>query len=359
MNTGLCCSVLGFVLVGAIPFSGAQEPLNLVVKREISVDNEKATVFVSPIVTDADGNMYVRYSDGQHPADAINKITTSGKKLPSLNLANVPDLAEAKIVDFSVFEGGLVVLAREGGFSLEEVTYVAVFTSDGALQMKTKVGADIHASQIAALASNRFVVAGRAPWGRLDHPGSDWTPKTAVLNDAGQVIEVVRLEHDVAPIERDKRTAANGAVRRDRDFEVSLAASTMTTGDDGNVYLMRYGRSGIVFVISPNGTVAHRFELESPSNSSLREIKVAKHKIAALFVRGKPDAYSETAVTFVRTYDANSGKLLSNYVLDPRIPDLMAAYDGNTGFTFFGPEAVDARSPEEADRIRIFEVGPK
>jgi len=142
---------------------------------------------------------------------------------------------------------------------------------------------------------------------------------------------------------------------------MSLVASVIATADDGNAYLMRYGKSGLVFAISPSGSVIHRFELDSPPNSSLREVKVARHRIAALFVRWQSEEVPEATATLVRTYDADSGKLLASFVLDPSIPDLMATFDGNTGFTFIGPEVVDrdGANRDEAGRLRIFEVGPR
>jgi hypothetical protein len=122
---------------------------------------------------------------------------------------------------------------------------------------------------------------------------------------------------------------------------------------------MRYGNSGLVFVISPSGTVAHRFALEVPSGALLKQIKVANHRIAALFE--KEDTRAEVLATFVRTYDADSGKLLSDYVLDPSIPSLTATYDGDVGFTFIGPKVIDPEigGAEQAGRLRIFQVGPR
>jgi predicted regulator of Ras-like GTPase activity (Roadblock/LC7/MglB family) len=351
-----CLCALGIVLLGPSTSILAQAPTNLVVRREIPVGRERATGFMLPIVTDADGNLYVRYSDGQQRLDTINEISPAGKKLLSFSLVNVPGLAEAEIGSFSVSDAKLVVLARKG-IGSAEVMHVVVFGLDGALLSSARIEADVQASQIEALTSNRFVITGRA----RDAGSPDSTPKTAILNNSGQLLGSVPLDGDVAPLEKGKRTTANGVLRQDREFETSVVASTITTGDDGNVYLMRYGRSSLVFVISPSGAVLHRFRLESPSNSSLKEVKVNKHRIAALFVRGKPGAESETDATFIRTYEADSGKLLASYLLDPRIPDLMAAYDGDAGFTFFGPEVVDPHdlAADQPGRLQIFQVGPR
>jgi hypothetical protein len=324
-----------------------QEPTPLVIKSEIPVGNEKAMGFIMPVVTDADGNIYLRYSDGQHRADEINKISPSGKKLFSLHLARVPELSGSEIVDFSVSSGKLLVLARHG------TGIIATFDLSGSFLSSNRIKANLEPLQIAALGSSGFVVAGRVP-----QIAADWTPEVTVLDPSGRMVKTVTLERDVAPV-ADKQTNANGAVRRDKEFQVSLVASRMITGDDGNVYLMRYGKSGAVFVIAPNGTVVHRFTLEMPPNTLLKDLKVAENKMAALI--DMEDAHSEVVATFVRIYDADSGRLLSDYRLDPKIPDLLAAYDGKVDFTFIGPEVIDedAVEADQAGRLRIFSVGPR
>lgn len=350
-----CSCVLGIVLGGSTSIF-AQEPSNLVVKRDIVVDTEKATDFVLPIITDADGNIYARYGDGQQQLETISKISPAGRKLLSFSLVSVPGLAEAKIETFSVSEGKLFVLAGKKNGSLE-ILHIVVFALDGTMLSNTKCELGVQAGQIAVLTPNRFIIAGRD----RDEGSIDSKPKTVILNNAGQTVDNILLESDVAPTDRATRTTANGAVRRDSEFEMSLVGSSVTAADDGNAYLMRQGRSDLVFVITADGAVVHRFKLESPSNSSLKEIKVAKHRIAALFVRGRPESKSEAATTFVRTYDADSGKLLSSYILDPIIPNLLAAYDGNLRFTFIGPKAIDLSGTraDEAGRLRIFQVEPR
>lgn len=334
------------LLVSGMP-SLAQSPPNLVVKAEIPVGNEKAMFFAMQAVTDQEGNIYLRYSDAQHRPDEISKVSPSGKKLFSLNLAGIPELSGAEIVDFSVSNGKLLVLARRG------TGIVATFDLSGSLLSSNRIKADGEPLQIAALGSGMYVVAGRV---RRIGPG--WTPKVTILDPSGQVVETVALERDVAPM-ADKQTTAKGGITSDREFQVSVVASRMITGDDGNVYLMRQGKSGLVFVISPNGTVAHRFTLEMPPRTLLKDMKVAGNRMAALFEM--EDAHSEVVATFVRIYSTDSGTLLSDYRLDPMVPDLLAAYDGKADFTFIGPEVVDEDvvGADQAGRLRIFSVGPQ
>jgi len=349
--------VLRGVILGLCASVFAQAPSSLVVKRAASVRNEKAEDFVLPVTADTVGNIYLRYSDGWKRPDAVSKISRAGKKVLSFGLSGVPGLSEAEIGSFCVSGDKLFLLARRR-VGPSEIAYIVAFGLDGAFLSSVRIDGDLEADQISPLPSDRFILVGR---GRGAPGAGDSTPQTAIISSEGKMVESIRLEGDVTPIEREKRTAANGAVRRDKDFEMSLAASTIETADDRNVYLMRYGKNGLVFVISPNGGVIHRFALESPSDSSLKEIKVARHKLAALFVRWKQQTDMEADASFVRVYDAESGKLLSSYVLDPSIPNLLAAYDGDMGFTFVGPEVTDAhhQAPEDVGRLRIFEVGPR
>ncbi len=350
----LCSCVLGIALLRAGRPTPVQEPENLVVKSEISVGDERGTDFVLPIVTDAGGYIYIRYSNDHRPADVVRKISPSGRNVASFSLVHVPGLAGATIGGFCVSEDRFLVLARQGKASGESMHLVA-FTSEGKFLSANKIDSDVQAGQIVPLAADRFIVAGRVHGAT---GSGDSIPRLVVINSMGHLVDDINLEGDVAPIEKERRTTVRGDVRRDPEFEMSLVASTITTGDDGNAYVMRYGNSGLVFVISPGGTVIHRFALELPSGSSLKEIKVAKDRIAALFVRWKSDAPSEVAATFVRIYHGDTGKMLSSYRVDPSIPDLMAAFDGRTGFTFIGPKVVDTNAAE-AGRLRIFEVGPE
>lgn len=348
-----CCSILVCCIFAIGGPATAQENSTLAIKHQIPVAEEMATDFVLPIVVDAEGNFYARYGDRWGGSEAITKVSGSGVKEASFSLRGVAGLSDASIGGFCVSGDRLVVLARKG-IDTTEVEYLVVFDLNGKPLSNAKLASDIGAGQLAALTSEKFIVVGRE---RVT--GSvDSIPKTEIVNIAGQVITDVHLDRDVAPADKQQRLTVRGGLRRDIDYENALVSSLVTTGEDGSAYIMRYGKSGLVFVVSADGNVLRRLSLAMPPRSSLKEIKVAKHKIAAVFLQWKlPE--SEVATTIVRSYDAVSGELLSDAVLDPTAPSMLATYDGMDGFTFIGPMSVSGQDNSETGRLRIFEVGPK
>jgi hypothetical protein len=331
----------------------SQQTRTLVVRDRVTVGNERAEDMVLPIATDPSGNLYFRYSDGKHRADAINKISSSGKKLFSLSPSSVPDLSEATIVDFSVSGEKLFVLARRGTGLPESI--VATFTLNGHFLASARVDAGIDAFQLAPISGSSSMFLA----GRVSQVSAEWTPAVIIWDSAKQSSVKVALREDIVPFGPDKEMNTDSAVLRDKDFEQSLVGSVLCLGDDGYVYLMRYGRSGLVFVLLPDGTLLRRLVLHTPKDTWLRQIKVVNDKIAAVFER--VNERSEIVHTLVRLYDARSGEMLGEYLLDPSVPVLMAGYDGASNFTFVGPERVDPNivGAEEAGRLRIFKVGPR
>src|SRR5208282_1078000 len=190
MSTRHFCLCTLWVLMGASTFLLAEEAPTLVIKSAVAVGNEVIETFVLPIVTDASGNVYFRYADSQHRADAISKISPAGKKLFSLDLESVPQLSAAKIADFCISDGKLFVLARRGTGLPEAI--IAVFSLSGSLLSTTTVDADVDPFKISPLGRGKFVLAGRLP--RL---ATEWTPSLVVLDDGGHLVKSVSLEGDV------------------------------------------------------------------------------------------------------------------------------------------------------------------
>jgi hypothetical protein len=120
---------------------------------------------------------------------------------------------------------------------------------------------------------------------------------------------------------------------------MALAASKMESADNGNVYLMRQGKSGVVFVLSPEGNLLRRLVLDIPPGAILRDLKVGNGTLAAVFIRKMADPNTEITTSFLRTYAAETGRLINSYALDPSIPVLLARYDGKSEFVFLGSDS--------------------
>ena len=330
-------------LLWLLTLSVAAQPQMLTVKERVQVGTEKAQDFTMPLVTDADGNIYARYGDGEHPVEPITMISPQGRKLYTFDLDDVLGTGRARIVDFCTDgRGDLYVLVgtQQGDFS------IVSFGTDRQVRTTMGLSPGVEPLQMAVLKNGDLMVAGRSP----RHGESlDSAPMLAVVNPQGKIARNVGLQGDVAPEDKGERILNNGAMKRDKRFEASLAFSRMVTADNGSVYLMRSGGNAVVFGISPSGTTLQRLSLDAPLGYLLRQIRVAKGVIAALFITKLAEPNSEITAKYVRTYAADTGKLIAEYTLPSEVPSLLAGFDGQTGFTFFGAD------PQQ--NLTIFHVG--
>jgi hypothetical protein len=326
----------------------SEVPRELTVRKEVPVAGETAQDFTLPIASDAGGNIYARYGDGQHAPEPLVKISPTGKRINTFDLASAASLGPVHIVDLCTNDRGeLLVLAKTAAGAFN----VVAFGLDGTVRSTIRVDAGLEPFQFAVAKTGYLVVGGRALQSADLVGGADSEPFIVMLGPDGHLIGNVQLSGDVAPVDKGERIQNNGAVKNDKLFENSLVMSRMETGDDGNVYLMRHGKSGVVFVISPTGVQLRRLKLQIPPGSSLREMKVAKQRIAALFVRKLAEPNTEITSTFVRLYDAETGNLIADYVLRQDIPNMLTQFDGGTNFTFFGAD--------QNGNLKIFHVVPK
>jgi hypothetical protein len=319
----------------------------LFTKSRISVGHEKAEDFVDPIRSDAVGNIYIRYGDGEHPAEVITKISPLGEKLSSFDLAQIVSTRDLRMIDFSPdVRGNLWVLAK--GIEAKTTLYIVSLAPDGALLSKVKLESEIEPFQFAPLKGGNFAISGRRPPNAANY--LDSVPFVVIADPHGHLVRPVPLAGDIAPLADGERMLTNGAPKKDRTFEMSLAASEMETADNGNVYLMRQGKSGIVFVLSSKGNLLRRLVLDTPPGAILRDLKVGDGRLAAVFIRKMADPNTEITASFIRTYVADTGRLINSYALDHGIPVLLARYDGKSQFVFFGSDS--------DQNLTIFNVEP-
>src|SRR5581483_3581480 len=301
-------------------------PLPLAIKTRLPVQSEKAQGFVLPIKSDADGNIYLRVNEREVVRGGpVLKIAADGSKVIRYDLAKSRELSSAQIVDFAPTSGGGLILAVR---RTRDQFYLVRFDADGTIRSEVRLEGDIAPLQLAEFGTGELLIAGTKAGG--DSAEIDSIPTVALYTHRGQLIRTLLLKEDLAPAEKSGRATPSGSIRQDRTFEDALVLSSLHSSDDGNIYLMRPGNSGPIFVVSPGGRIVRRITLEPPRRASyLGAMAVSRRRIAAKYVINRDEGGPQIASIVLRVFDSDSGKLLGEYEhSDPSIGSAFAAYDG-------------------------------
>jgi hypothetical protein len=258
-----------------VQISAGQEVPNL----RLRVTEEKSAAWLPraptlrPIKCDARGNLYLRnYLPPRPLAAPVVKISPEGEAKGTFSLEAVGGFTESTISDFAVGPGGEVYILAIGAKEHQEPEVdVFAFAEDGSYRWNVKLEEFFSADHLAFFPSGEFLVAGTrrgkaapVPPGAGPEAAREKTPPvlepyTAVFDRGGRVVRKLTLPGDVQ--------LGDASLSAEQKFAVQAAISvgTAVTGDDGNVYLMRRTEKALVFVLSADGTVVRRFELEPPS----------------------------------------------------------------------------------------------
>jgi hypothetical protein len=336
MTAGLRCTrmllpilVLSFLAEGRV---AAQTSSGTLQELEVTpVPAEKAALTVIPIKCDSDQNIYVRAGEGlSFLARPVVRISADGEGTTRYSLDNVPDMQGGGIDDFTPATGGEVFLiAVKSGQK-----YLVTFDGDGKYVSKTVFDSEVDPKQIAAFESGDLFVAGTV--GRAGSNGKRVrTAFAGVFNQDGKLLREVTInENNSSSTQRAQRRIMPAT---------DLRVSTAQTGDDGNIYFVRYG-SKLIDVISPGGEIIRAIEVPAPDPAAvLNTFRVGSGRIAVMFIvpkgqEGKARGGEISKVIF-RIMEEGTGKEVAQYDgSSPKFGLGFACYDRNV-FTFLGSTA--------------------
>jgi hypothetical protein len=267
---------------------------------------------------DGSGNVYVRPANSakgdpdEYIAAPIKEVTSEGKLTGTFRLAATMGAGRGIFVDTR----GTVYLAGDGPGGI----YVVEFAQDGSVKSKTKLetGTYVDPYHVAVLESGRFLVSGES--------GKDLrTPYTALFEANGKLAKQIDEVED----EDARRKAELGDVEFTHNADsgnMFVQRGDVTSGSDGNVYLLHGTFSPLVYVISPAGKVLRKMRIGADSERLFRGIKFYKGQLAI--------ALSEFGHIEVRVTNLD-GTPIRNYSWDsdPAEVPVLACYDAG-GFTF-------------------------
>jgi hypothetical protein len=322
------------LLSGWLP---AQRISTLELKEKVSVPNVFAGILVGDIKCDASSNLYFQpYAPSRDRTgiygNSIVKISANGEKKTRFDLSTVSGFEQAEIVDFNVGNGDIYFLASKNS---EGPVYLLKFDADGKYKSLSRLEADITPRQLAAFGDGNLLIGGFVVNRENIPSNSAKQPFLGVFNERGQLLFPVSLKGDIGPQNASSASSEDNNLEPRRSYEKAIAISIMQSGQDGNVYLMRFSPQGPVFTISPSGRMLRVLKLQAPEAAKLATIKLANDRLAALFLK-KKQGERGIKEAVISVYDTSTSEKVADYSYSTAEIGLgLACYTPET-FTFIG-----------------------
>jgi len=278
--------------------------LHLTPVETIQVKNELAAGFAD-FTCDEDGNVYL---GAETWAGSIRKLNPKGDLLTTFDRYSNPDI--------EVYGAGSYALTPDGdlytwvGNKKDRYFYVIVFGPDGKYKSKIKIdpGFPWIPGPFAVFRNGNLLMTGQ----EYDRDvRQTMLPFTALFRSDGKLLKEVWLEDD----ERIYNQARGGDPKL---TSISVPANNravswgrVQTGNDGNIYIMRWLSPAVFYVVSPSGEVVRRFTVD-PGRSGLLPVTmhISANRIAVLFreegTREQQMKIVDLNGEEVATYDATS-----------------------------------------------------
>jgi hypothetical protein len=331
MSIKPACVILQIAMVvfcTLAPLLNAQEAarLTLRVRGRVLVTTENETPFEEPVKCDSDGNIYVLpYASPSPMAGPVLKISREGKRTATFSITSVPEFEKSTIHDFAIGPRGEVYIISLNAKGKQ----IASFESNGQFHDTIKLDGAFLPEQLSVSSSGTFLVGG---YKQQDNRATG-SPFTGIFDRSGRLVKELELPGDLKP-GKDTEKRQKGA-----PLDPVISMSNVVAADDGNFYLMRASAPPIVYVIAPDGSVAHRFKIDPPGDGFAAGVmKAGGGKIVVEFYKA---AKGQTpAEQLYSVQDATTGDRFAYYVLPPEMlhGGAFACYTPN-GFTFIDANA--------------------
>lgn len=192
----------------------------LSVREELTTDLNVGP-YQLPARCDADGSLYLRQVvSATGLLDPVVKIGTDGKRKGSFAFGDLGAVHPSVVLDFSISSrGDLYALA-----TTKDDNYLAKFRPDTTLDSVTKIPSEsgFRLSRFAIFSTGQILMTG------VDQKTSQ--PETVVLD---------RVEDISRQIDTKEKFELDSSGHVSRENFTSAMLSSMVSGDDGNVYVMR------------------------------------------------------------------------------------------------------------------------
>jgi hypothetical protein len=281
---------------------------------------------------DESKNVYVRYfSSPTANTNPVIRIPSDGSAYSTLDFAKLSDsdaanaLRNARIYDFAV-SGSNVYIA-----SVDEAgkPRVVVFDSDGKFKGVVPIENDIHPAKLSIFSTGEILILGtKADKGSAGSTSTDRQSMIGLFDRNGKFIKEVKLKSQDLKI-------SNKAKPEEKTRSVDLAL--MEAGPGGTVYLLPYGTSRTLYLISASGEVDRSFTLATTDKAFMPlSMRVGATQVLVEYVKDKQSYEYDL-------YNAQTGEHQQTYSLDKEPMGIFACYDWRGTFAFLGTNASGER----------------
>jgi hypothetical protein len=274
--------------------------------------------------------------------EGIHKISPNGKKLAVYEAIHNPKFSRIDATSYFATLGGRVYQLVYPHEELDR--YIFTFKPNGEFESAIKLKIDFPwlPSLLAVFPNGEFIVSGLEYDTKRN--GAMW-PFTGIFSSDGTLLKEVKLQddeqlHDMAAL-GDSRVTVPGRPQINR----AVTNGYIDIGNDGNAYLMRWTDPAIVYAISSDGRVVHRFPVD-PGDPGYRPSAMHIHngRIAILFVEMQRrdlrmkvgDLQGEEIANY--NHPASGGK-----PSEERVGAAFACYKSSPGAFVFAGAADDSR----------------
>jgi hypothetical protein len=229
---------------------------------------------------DSSGNIYLRVFDPiQRESRPVLMFDRTGALREKITSPHLP-----KLVGPSGFDGPFAVLPN-GGILVAEWEYpdiyIVRYSADGHYESEVKLDfANFFPYQLAVFPSGELLLSGIASKRRSISVDSTFT---AIYDKSGHLIKRLKLEGD-EEIDQAIELGDSRYAWAAGQGNLAVASGSVSTGEDGNVYLERSTSPAIVYVISSSGDVIRKLNV-APGTSGDRPLamQLSKGKLAFVF----------------------------------------------------------------------------
>jgi hypothetical protein len=175
------------------------------------------------------------------------RISSDGAATETIDVGSVPGFEKGSFFDFAVAPGGEIYMLAAKNIAER---HVLRFDADGKYSSRFELQPDMEAQQLAVFSTGEILVSGN-----YKNPSGAIEPLLGFYDRSGRFLREVSLPRDVRQ-----------GLGQDESGSVAnmVSLSNVVSSDDGNVYIMRPTAEPLVFVVSPDGAVLHRFNVRSP-----------------------------------------------------------------------------------------------
>ncbi len=333
------------------PSSEASPTLNLRNTDTITLNNQPNDPIIGIVQCDQRGNIYFRTYQYPEPLAApVVKITPDKTRSVTAPLGQTAEFngRQFQILDFHVDQRGQVWALIPSRKDDDVTLSVVVFDEDGKFKSQIKLQSKLfNPAELVPLPSGQFLVTGftqsasdkSATPPRGIPPTAE--PFTAIFDASGRVVKELNLPGDIENSGAPAKTSPQSAPQPDSpksklDARSAVMETGTTTGDDGNIYVMRKTNPPTVYVVSETGDLIRHFQVEKPTEaaSPLFMRFVSNHRLLFDFVEPVPANAPGGDTQIFTVVSADSGETLYRYKVSGASGGAFACYKPDQTFTF-------------------------